>query len=411
MKRVVVTGMGVVSPLGNTCDALLASLQQGASAIRHVDGPHFDRLESRLAAPSDFDGETQFEAPRLRMLDRVSQFALCAAHQAVTDAGLTISEENRQQGGVFVGTGMGGAHSTDEGYWTVYGERSDRVKPYSVLLAMNNAAAGWLSLEYGITGPSLTYATACSSSAVALGEAWRRIRHGELQYALAGGSEAPLTFGTLKAWEAMRTLATEDKNNPSASCKPFARNRSGLILGEGAAIMMLEERESAMARGAPIYAEVIGYGTSTDIAHITRPSVDGQARAMVLALESAQMAPCEVGYVNAHGTGTQANDPIETAAIKQVFGDHAYRLAVSSTKAMHAHLLGAAGALEFVITVLALHTQTLFPTLHLEQADPECDLDYVPHRARCGVSIEAAMSNSFAFGGTNAVLLARRHVA
>lgn len=411
MKRVVVTGIGVVSPLGNSCDALLKSLVQGVSAVRHIDGPHFERLENRLAAPSDFAGETLFEAPRLRMLDRVTQFALSAARQAVHDSRLAFDDKSRQQGGVFIGTGMGGAHSTDDGYWTIYGERSDRVKPYSVLLAMNNAAAGWLALEYGISGPCLTYATACSSSAVALGEAWRRIRYGELQYTLAGGSEAPLTFGTLKAWEAMRTLASEDKDNPSASCKPFARNRSGLLLGEGAAMVVLEERERAMARGAPIYAEVVGYGTSTDIAHITRPSVEGQARAMALALQAAEMAPSEIGYVNAHGTGTAANDPIETAAIKQVFGKHAYRLAVSSTKAMHAHLLGAAGALEFLITVLALRSQTLFPTLHLEQADPECDLDYVPHRARSGVSIEAAMSNSFAFGGTNAVLVAKRHAA
>jgi 3-oxoacyl-[acyl-carrier-protein] synthase II len=306
---------------------------------------------------------------------------------------------------------MGGAHTTDEGYWTIYGERSERVKPFSVLMAMNNAAAGWIGLEYRITGPNFTYSTACSSSAVAIGEAWQRIAQGELQCALAGGCEAPLTFGTLKAWEAMRTLATEDKENPAASCKPFARDRSGLVLGEGAAIVMLEDRDHALARGAPIYAELTGYGTATDVAHITRPSVEGQARAMALALKSARMPPSAIDYINAHGTGTVANDPVETTAIKQVFGEHAYRLAVSSTKAMHGHLLGAAGALEFVITVLALQTQTLFPTLHLQHADPECDLDYVPHQARLDVPVEAAMSNSFAFGGTNAVLVAKRHAA
>ena len=411
MKRVVVTGIGVVSPLGNDRNALLANLGKGFAAIRRIEGPHFERLEVPLAAPAAFDGSAHFDAPQLRMLDRVSQFALYAAREAMRDARHAFDDESRHQCGVFLGTGMGGAHSTDEGYWTVYGERSNRVKPFSVLMAMNNAAAGWIGLEYKLTGPNFTYSTACSSSAVAIGEAWRRIAQGELKQALAGGSEAPLTFGTMKAWEAMRTLAMEDKNDPAASCKPFARNRSGLVLGEGAAVLLLEERERAMARGAPIYAEVAGYGTCTDIGHITRPSVEGQARAMVLALESAQLPPDAIGYINAHGTGTLANDPVETAAIKQVFGDHAYRLAVSSTKAMHGHLLGAAGALEFAATVLALHTQTLFPTLHLEQPDPECDLDYVPHGARHDVRVEAAMSNSFAFGGTNAVLVAKKHAA
>lgn len=414
MRRVVVTGLGVVSPLGNSRAALLNSLMEGRTAVRHVDGPHFERLENRLAAPVDFDADASFQAPQLRMMDRVSQFALYAARQAMNDGALAFGDDDwqaRQQCGVFVGTGMGGAHSTDEGYWTIYGEHSNRVKPFSVLLAMNNAAAGWISLDYGITGPSFTYSSACSSSAVALGEAYLRIRNGELSSAIAGGSEAPLTFGAMKAWEAMRTLATEDKNNPAASCKPFSRNRSGLVLGEGAAMLLLEDRDSALARGASIYAEIAGYGSSTDIEHVTRPSVEGQARAMVLALRSSGMQASQIAYINAHGTGTQANDPVETAAIKQVLGDHAYRVAVSSTKAAHGHLLGAAGALEFVITVMALHTQTLFPTLHLEQPDPECDLDYVPGIARTDVEMEAAMSNSFAFGGTNAVLVAKRHAA
>lgn len=412
MRRVVVTGIGVVSPLGNSRAALLDSLMQGKAAIRHVEGRHFERLENRLAAPVDFDADASFDAPQLRMMDRVSQFALYAARQAVNDAHLAFGEDDwqaRQQCGVFVGTGMGGAHSTDEGYWTVYGERSNRVKPFSVLLAMNNAAAGWIALDYRITGPSFTYSTACSSSAVALGEAYLRIRNGELSSAIAGGSEAPLTFGTMKAWEAMRTLAAEDKDNPAASCKPFSRKRSGLVLGEGAAMLVLEDRDSALARGASIYAEIVGYGSATDIVHITRPSIEGQSRTMELALKFSSLEPSQIAYINAHGTGTQANDPVETAAIKQVFGEHAYNLSVSSTKAAHGHLLGAAGALEFAITVLALYTQTLFPTLHLDEPDPECDLDYVPNKARRDVLIEAAMSNSFAFGGTNAVLVAKRH--
>ncbi len=409
MRRVVVTGMGVVSPLGNNRTALLKNLTQGVAAIRRINGAHFERLISPLAAPVEFDGADLFDAPQLRMLDRVSQFALHAARQAVTNARLEFDDESRHQCGVFLGTGIGGAQSTDDGYWTVYGERSDRLKPFSVLMAMNNAAGGWIGLEYGLTGPNFTYSTACSSSSVAIGEAWLRIRKGELRYALTGGSEAPLTFGTMKAWEAMRTLATEDKNDPAASCKPFSCNRSGLVLGEGAAMLVLEDMDHALARGASIYAEMTGYGTSTDIGHITRPSVEGQARTMAVALESAQLPPSAIDYINAHGTGTVANDLVETAAIKQVFGEHAYRLAVSSTKSMHGHLLGAAGALEFITTVLSLHTQTLFPTLHLEQADPECDLDYVPLQARHETCLHTAMSNSFAFGGTNAVLIATRY--
>lgn len=224
---------------------------------------------------------------------------------------------------------------------------------------------------------------------------------------IAGGSEAPLTFGALKAWEALRTLAGVDPEDPSTSCKPFSKNRSGLVLGEGSAIVVLEEWNRAVQRGAHIYAELIGYGLSTDTAHITRPTVEGQAYAMRLALESAGLPASAVDYINAHGTGTQANDAVETAAIKDVFGKRAYRVPVSSTKSMHGHLLGAAGALEFVVSILALQTRTIPPTMHLRVADPECDLDYVPMGARKDIDINAVMSNSFAFGGTNAVLVAR----
>lgn len=408
MKRVAVTGIGVVSPLGNDRNTFFDNLAAGRSGICRLDASFCARLSAPIAAPARFNAEHYFPAPKLRMLDRVSQLALFAASQAIGDAGLSLDAEDRQRIGVFIGTGLGGSETTDDGYQTVYGERSNRVKPYSVLMAMTNAAAAWIGIDYGLGGPNLTYSTACSSSAVAIGEASRRIAGGEVDLMIAGGSEAPLTFGALKAWEALRTLASVDPVDPSASCKPFSKDRTGLVLGEGAAIVVLEEWEHAVRRGAAIHAELLGYGLTTDASHITRPTVEGQARAMRLALASARLPSSSIDYVNAHGTGTQANDPVETAAIKNVFGERAYRLPVSSTKSMHGHLLGAAGALEFIVSVLAMQERTIPPTMHLQLADPECDLDYVPICARRNVEMHAVMSNSFAFGGTNAVLIAGR---
>jgi 3-oxoacyl-[acyl-carrier-protein] synthase II len=362
---------------------------------------------TQLGAAAAFDPAGLFPVAQLRMLDRVSQFALAASAQAMRDAGLARDRVDRQRAGVFIGTGMAGAQTTDDGYYSLYGERSDRVKPYSVLMAMTNAAASWIGIEYGFSGPSLTYSTACSSSAVAIGEAARRIAGGEVDIMIAGGSEAPLTYGTLMAWNALKTLASEDAQDPAASCKPFARDRTGLVLGEGAAMVILEEWQHARARGAVIHAELAGYGLCTDATHITRPTVAGQAEAMRRALESAAMGAGEIGYINAHGTATLANDAAETAAIKQVFGAHAASLAVSSTKSMHGHLLGAAGALELVASVLAMQRHIIPPTINLNNPDPECDLDYVPGTARTGAKLDAIMSNSFAFGGTNAVLICR----
>jgi 3-oxoacyl-[acyl-carrier-protein] synthase II len=403
---VAVTGIGIVSPLGDTIAQLEDNLAAGRSAIGRLDDEAFDRLTTRIAAQTPFDGTRHFDPPKLRMLDRVSQLALVAARNALEDAAFR-PDFDRSRAGVFIGTGMGGSLTTDDGYRTLYEQQSDRIKPFSVLLAMNNAAASWIGLEYGITGPNLTYSTACSSSAVAIGEAAKAIRAGDADVMIAGGAEAPLSLGTMKAWEALRTLAVEDADNPAASCRPFSKNRTGLVLAEGAAIVILEEWERAVARGAVIHAELAGYGLATDIAHLTRPSVEGQARAMGLALASARVDAADIAYLNAHGTGTPANDPVETAAIRQVFGAKAERLAVSSTKSMHGHLLGAAGALEFVIAILAMRSGVMPPTINLDQPDPECDLDYVANAARHGQRIGAVMSNSFAFGGTNAVLVAK----
>jgi 3-oxoacyl-[acyl-carrier-protein] synthase II len=303
---------------------------------------------------------------------------------------------------------MGGTLTMDGGYEILYGQRSDRIKPFTVLMGMHNAAAAWIGIEHDLRGPNMTYSTACSSSAVAIGEAWMRVASGQLEVAIAGGAEAPLSPGSLKAWEALHTVATIDAEDPSASCRPFSKNRTGMVLGEGAAMLVIEPWDRAVARGADILGEILGYGQSNDASHITRPSVEGQAAAMGAALRVAGLERQAVGAINAHGTGTEANDRTETAAIRAVFGARADQIPISATKAMHGHLLGAAGALECVLSLLAMQHEVAFPTMHLQIPDPECDLDYVSNAAREGVAARVMMSNSFAFGGTNAVLVLRR---
>lgn len=405
-RRVAVTGLGVISPIGRTLEELESSLLEGRSGVRRLAPELRGGLRVSIGAAVDFDAAALFEAPRLRLLDRVSQLALTAAAQALADARLEPAAERRERCGVSVGCALGGAQSTDAGYRTLYAEGSERVNPYSVVAAMTTAPASWISIEHGLRGPSLTYSTACSSSAVALGEAARRIRTGDVDVMIAGGTEAPLTHGVLAAWDAMRTLAAEDAQDAGRSCRPFSRNRSGLVLGEGAAFVVLEDFEHAVRRGARVRAELLGYGLTTDVAHITRPSVEGQAAAMRAALADAGRSAHEIGYINAHGTATLQNDAVETGAIKAVFAERTHAPPVSSTKAIHGHLLGAAGALEFIAALLCLEKGFIAPTMHLDVADPECDLDYVVGAARRGVALEAVMSNSFAFGGTNAVLIA-----
>lgn len=407
MRRVAVTGMGVVSPLGSTTAEVYRNASSGYSGIHRLQTPFTHRLQAPLAATVAFDGAAHFDPARLRMLDRSSQFALVAAGQAFADAHCDWAALDLGRVGTFVGTGMGGSISNDDGYQTLYGEGSDRIKPFTILMGMHNASAAWIAIDFKLRGPSLTYSTACSSSAVAIGEAWLRIASGSLDLAIAGGAEAPLAFGSLKAWEALHTLATIDANDASASCKPFSKDRSGMVLGEGAAMLVLEPWDSAVARGATIHGEVLGYGLTTDIGHITRPSVDGQAAAMRAALQSASLEPLAIDAINAHGTGTLANDAAETAAIKAVFGARSPAIPISATKAMHGHLLGASGALEAVLSLLAMRHAVALPTRHLSAPDPACDLDYVPNVARSGVAARTMLSNSFAFGGTNAVLVLR----
>ena len=407
MKRVAVTGIGLISPLGHDASDVFALARAGRSAVHRLDIAGAHRLAAPLAATVQFDAADHFEPPQQRLLDRVSQFAVVAARRALADSRCELTDPQRERTGVFLGTGMAGTISMDAGYATLYAEQSDRIKPMMILQGMHNAAAAWIAIEHSLRGPNLTYSTACSSSSVAIGEAWLRLASGTLDMAIAGGSEAPLSLGSLKAWEAMHTLAGIDTEDPATSCKPFAGNRSGMVLGEGAAMVVLEPWERAIARGATIHGELIGYGLTTDASHIARPSVDGQSAAMRAALASAGLHPEEVDSINAHGTGTLANDGVETAAIKRVFGERASRIPISATKALHGHLLGAAGALEFVLSLLALQHGVALPTMHLQVPDPACDLDYVPNAARAGAAGRTMLSNSFAFGGTNAVLALR----
>jgi 3-oxoacyl-[acyl-carrier-protein] synthase II len=411
-RRVVITGLGVVSPVGLTTEQFFNNLMAGNSGIKPLQRPFTDQLSIRIAACiDDFDPAAHFSKMQLTSIERFSQLALVAAEQAVQDANLVLNESEYHRAGVYMGSCLGGAGTLEDGYIEVFKCDKPRVKPLSVLLSMNNAAASHLSIKYHLQGPNITYSTACSSSAIAIGEAYRQIKHGYADVMLAGGAEAMLTLGAMKAWEALRTLAQEDPEDVGASCKPFSKNRSGLVLGEGAAVLVLEDAERAIQRGATIYAELAGYDCSSDASHITKPDAAGQTRTILNALRDAKLQAQDIGYINAHGTATQAGDIEETRALKQAFGEHAYRIPVSSTKSMHGHLMGATGAVEFMVAVMALQNNAIPPTINLQQPDPECDLDYVPNAGRTGVQLNAVMSNSFAFGGTNAVLIAKRFIA
>jgi 3-oxoacyl-[acyl-carrier-protein] synthase II len=405
-RRVVITGIGLVTPLGHTPEDFFANLMAAKSGVRHLETDFVSELGCKIAAwVDDFDPLKYFSKSQAATIDRATQFAMAASRHAVKDARLELGVENGERIGVYIGTGMGGAQTIEDSYARLFREQANRLKPYTVLMGMNNAASAQVALDFGFTGANITFCAACASSAVSVGEAVRQIRHGYADVMLAGGAESLLTYGTIKAWEALRTLANEDANLPSASCKPFSLNRTGLVLGEGAAMFVLEEMDRAIARGAYIYGEVIGYGSSNDSSHITQPSIEGQARAMRKALEDAKVSPNMISYINAHGTGTKLNDAVETAAIKQIFGTD---VPISSTKSMHGHLMGAAAAVEFAACLMAIKKQALPPTAHLLERDPELDLDYIPNAGRESVDVDIVMSNSFAFGGTSGVLIARK---
>jgi nodulation protein E len=401
MNRVVVTGMGAISALGGNTGEMAAALKAGRSAIGPLTVMDTSRLSILVGAEiAGFDPLAHFEEKRLLLLDRFTQFALVAARQAVAQSGLDFRGELGLKTAAILGSGVGGMTTLDESFQRIYGENAKRFQPFIIPKLMISAAASHLSMEFGIRGPAFTTASACASSNHAIGTAFHMVRSGMVEAALTGGAETVFTPGTMKAWEAMRILAPD-------TCRPFSAGRKGLVLGEGAGILVLENRDHALARGAPILGEVLGFGMSADAGDIVLPSQDGAERAMQAAIADSGLSCEAFSHVNAHGTGTTMNDATETRALHAVFGAHARRLSVSATKSMHGHLLGAAGAIEAVATFLAMRDGFVPPTVNFTEPDPQCDLDYVPNIARME-SFEFALSNSFAFGGLNAVLALSR---
>ena len=408
MRRVVITGIGVFASTGKNAQCFHKTLVEGKSAIRRIQQFDPSALSVQIAAEvPDYDPLAYFPAKRLDLLDRFSQFALLAAKEAMDSSGLQLRDEERPRFGVVTGTGMGGAQTFESGYYKLFAEHATRLHPFTIPKIMHNAATSQICMDFGAQGPSLTTATACSSSGHAIGEAFHIIKYGMADVMLAGGTEAPITFGMIRSWESVRVLATGN-GDPSKACRPFSLDREGLVMGEGAAMFLFEELDHAKQRGAKIYGEISGFGLSSDASHITQPSIDGPARAVRMALAEAEVNSDEVDYINAHGTGTRLNDVTETQVIKAVFGEHARKLAVSSTKSMHAHVMGATGAVELAATIQAIDQGIVPPTANYTQPDPECDLDYVPNQAR-EMPVRVAISNSFAFGGLNAVLLVRKY--
>src|ERR1700722_9259514 len=374
--RVVISGMGVISALGLDQQQFWQALVNGQSGIGPIPqdvGPNPEMGMNQVrfkngAAVRGYDADTYFSRKALTFMDRFAQFSVIAAREAVTMAGIEWDDELREGAAIITGSCMGGRFTEEIGYWELFHHGRHRVHPLTIPLGMSNAGASHISMEFGLHGPAYTFSTACSSSAHAIGNALWMVRSGAAPLAIAGGSEAPLFLGGLKAWEAMRVVSPD-------TCRPFSLNRSGMILGEGAAMLVLEPLDAALARGARPIAEMVGFGMSSDASHITQPLAEGAARAMRGALKDGGLAPEQIGYINAHGTGTEANDKMEVAAIRAVFGSHADKLPISSTKSMHGHTLGAAGAIEAAATALSLDCGILPPTANFTRPDPECDLD------------------------------------
>lgn len=401
MKRVAITGAGTINALANDVPGTYAAFAEGRGGIGALDIPDKDRLAIQIGAQvKGWQPEAHFERGQLSLLDRFAQFALFAARQAVAQSGLRFEGSLSEAAGVILGTAGGGLSTTDDSFRAVYQTGKDRVHPFVVPRLMHSAGASHVSMAFNLQGPSFSVSSACSSSNHAMGLAYQMVKSGSATVMLTGGSEAMLTFGGLKAWEGLRVMSPD-------ACRPFSRNRNGMVEGEGAAVFVFEDYDHARRRGAEILAEVVGFGMTSDAHDIVAPSPEGAARAMVAALRSAEVAPDEVGYVNAHGTGTKANDKAESAALLRVFGDHSARLLVSSTKSMHGHLIGGTGAVELLACLMALQQGVIAPTIGFDAPDPDCPLDVVPNIARTA-RVEVAMSNAFAFGGMNAVLILRR---
>lgn len=401
MRRVAITGAGTINALGRnvrqTCDAF----REGRCGIAALDFRDVERLSVRIGAQvRDWVPEAHFNRQQIALLDRFAQFTMVAAREAIEQSGLVFDDERAAESGVILGTAGGGVTTSDENYRAVYEEGRNRVHPFVVPRLMNSAAASHVSMEWNLRGPTFTVATACASSNHAMGLAFQMIRSGMARVMITGGSEAMLCFGGVKAWEGLRVMSAD-------ACRPFSANRTGMVQGEGAGIFVFEEWESARARGAEILAEVVGFAMTADAADIVVPSQQGAERAISGALRDARIAPGEVGYINAHGTGTAVNDKTECAAVSGVFGHHSERLLISSTKSMHGHLIGGTGAVELIACIMALRDGVVAPTVGYEKPDPDCALDVVPNVAR-QARIDVALSNAFAFGGLNAVIALRR---
>ncbi len=411
-RRVAITGLGLVSPYGGDLTDFFVRLAAGESAVRHLltdDRPR--PLSIPFVDCPAFDPDAALGKPLASMMDRFAQLGMAAAFAAWDDAGLprAAGGESRDDWGVSWGTALGGTLAYEKGYRDLWQKGRDRLSPLTVVLGMNNAANAHISIQLGLGGVSMSHTVACASSAIAIGEAFRRVRSGEAPVMLTGGSDAPQAYGVARAWEALRVMAPADADSAASACRPFAADRRGLVLGEGGAALVLEDWDRAVARGARIHGEIVGYGTNCDHSHLVRPETAGQVRALHATLADAGLAAGDIDYINAHGTATAEGDPVEIAALKSVFGERATRLPVSATKSMHGHLLGAAGAIEAIATVLALREQAIPPTAQLnpDNLDPACSgIDHV-FSSRHGVPLRAALSNSFAFGGSNAVLAFR----
>lgn len=401
MKRVVITGAGTINPLGGTVAATFEAMREGRSGIGPLDIRDVDRLMVQIGGQvRGYDEAEHFNRQQISLYDRFTQFTLIAAKEAVAQAGIDLHGDEADRSGVILGTSGGGLNTQDENYRAVYEEGKNRVHPFIVPKLMNNAAASHVSMAYNLRGPSFTVATACASSNHAMGLAFQMVRSGAAPIMLTGGTEAMLCFGGIKAWEGLRVMSRD-------ACRPFSANRNGMVQSEGAGVYVFEDYDRARARGANILAEVIGFAMSSDSSDIVMPSKAGAARAISGALKDARIDRNAVGYINAHGTGTAANDKTECAAVADVFGPHADRLMISSTKSMHGHLIGGTGAVELLACIMALKDGVIAPTINYEEPDPECALDVVPNVAR-EAKVDVVLSNAFAFGGLNAVIALRK---
>ncbi|KAF4533697.1 hypothetical protein B566_EDAN005746 [Ephemera danica] len=409
-RRVAITGLGLVSPYGGDLDDFFRRLVAGESAVGYLVTDELPRsLSTPFVSCATFDPEALLGKALASMMDRFAQLGVAAAFAAWDHAGLPrmADGESRDDWGVVWGTALGGALAGENGYCELWHKGRDRVSPLTVLMVMSNAANAHISIQLGLGGVSMSHTVACASSAIAIGEAFRRVRSGEARVMVTGGSDTPQTYGSIRAWQALRVLAPGNEVTSASACRPFSTERRGLVLGEGGAALVLEDWEHAVARGARIHGEIVGYGTSCDHTHLVRPQAAGQVRAIAASLADAGLTPDEIDYVNAHGTATADGDPVEVAALVAVFGQRAAQLPVSSTKSMHGHLLGAAGAIEAITTVLTLRELSIPPTAHLDSLDPACvGVDHVI-AARREQPLRAALSSSFAFGGSNAVLAFR----